>query len=75
MPTTRGAPTATGYSGNQERTAVAMPSRSIFLAASPTDRQQNGQTGTMSTRSTSFRSRAAAIFGTVSSISFSGSRR
>ena len=70
-PTTRGAPTDAEISGIQECTAVLMPAASTTRATSPTDRQQKGHTGTKSARSTSWRTRASAIFVAVSSTSSS----
>ncbi len=53
MPATRGAPVARVKSGSVERAAVVSPAFSISRCTSPTDRQQNGQTGTSRTASTS----------------------
>ena len=52
-PATRGAPIARVKSGSVESATVARPAFSISRCTSPTDRQQNGQTGTRSTASTS----------------------
>jgi len=65
MPTTRGAPAAAVTSGITDSTTVDIPAFSISRAASPTDRQQNGHTGTSSTASTSSLSMRAIIAGTL----------
>ncbi len=74
MPTTRGAPTDIDISGIHECTAVEIPAASMTRATSPTDRQQKGQMGTSSARSTWSRISAWAICGAVSSTNFSGLR-
>jgi hypothetical protein len=48
-----GAPTERVNSGIMESEMVEMPAASISLCTSPTDRQQNGQTGTSTAASTS----------------------
>ena len=52
MPIVRGAPTLAESSGRNESTPVEIPLCSMTRATSPTDRQQNGQTGINSARST-----------------------
>jgi hypothetical protein len=44
-----GAPTERVNSGIMESEMIEMPAASISLCTSPTDRQQNGQTGTSKT--------------------------
>ena len=48
-----GAPTERVNSGIMESEMVEMPAASISLCTSPTDRQQNGQTGTSTAASIS----------------------
>lgn len=52
MPATRGGLTEAVKPGNIDSATLVIPAASIPLEASPTDRQQNGQTGTSSARST-----------------------
>jgi len=51
------------------RVTVGIPAASITLATSPTDRQQSGQTGARSARSTSSDLIASAICGALFSTS------
>ncbi len=53
MPATRGGLTEAVKSGSIDMATLVMPAASMPLEASPTDRQQNGQTGTSSAKSTS----------------------
>ena len=72
MPATRGAPTDRVKSGRVERLTVESPALSISRWTSPTDRQQNGQTGTSRTASTPSARILATIAGTLRSRSSRG---
>jgi len=52
IPATRGAPTDRVKSGSVDSATVDRPAASISRCTNPTDRQQNGQTGTSTTMST-----------------------
>jgi hypothetical protein len=69
-----GAPTERVNSGIMESEMVEMPAASISLCTSPTDRQQNGQTGTSTAASTSSAFICSIMAGTLSSKSSRGSR-
>ncbi len=75
MPARRGVPTDAVISGMTESTRVDRPASSILRAASPTDRQQNGHTGTSSTMSTSSAFMRSIIAGTLVSRKVSGFSR
>ncbi len=75
MPATRGAATDAVVSGMTDNTTVDSPWASIRLAASPTDRQQNGHTGTNKTTSTSSAFMPSIIAGTLVSRKVSGRSR
>ncbi len=64
-PATRGVPTALVKGVSIVSVSVEMPAASITLAASPTDRQQNGQAGTKSATSTSSERIRSIIPGTL----------
>ena len=74
MPASRGTPTARVSSGIHDSVTVAMPLASRILCTSPTDRLQNGQTGTSNAASTRSSCMLAAIAGAVFSTSSVGSR-
>ena len=63
MAATRGIPTCRWIGQIMLSVTVGIPAASSFLATSPTDRQQSGQTGARSARSTSSLRIAAAISG------------
>ncbi len=75
MAATRGAPAAQVKSGIIESDTVGMPAASISRWASPTDRQQNGQTGAKSARSTESDRIPSMIAGTLVRRNSSGRRR
>ncbi len=75
MAATRGAPAAQVKSGIIESDTVGMPAASISLAASPTDRQQNGQAGARTATSTSSECIRSMISGTLVRRNSSGRRR
>ena len=75
MPTSRGGETDAVIAGIVVTEIVANPAASIARCASPTDRQQNGQTGTRSTASTASSRSRAMIWGIVSSRSCSARGR
>jgi hypothetical protein len=74
MAATLGAPTERVNSGIIESEIVEIPAASISRCASPTDRQQNGQTGTSSATSTSSAFIRSIIAGTLTSSSSRGSK-
>ena len=74
MPASRGTPTLRVRSGIHDSVTVATPLDSRIRWTSPTDREQNGQTGTSTTASTPSSRIPAAIAGAVSSTNSSGSR-
>jgi len=74
MPASLGTPTARVSSGIHESVTVAMPLASRTRCTSPTDRQQNGQTGTSAAASTPSARMRSAMAGAVFSISSFGSR-
>ena len=74
MPARRGTPTRRVRSGIHDRVTVESPLPSRILSTSPTDREQNGQTGTSTTASTCSSRMLAAIAGAVVSTSSVGSR-
>ena len=74
MPASRGTPTARVSSGIHDSVTVAMPLASRIRWTSPTDREQNGQTGTSTTASTCSSRMLAAIVGAVFSTNSVGSR-
>ena len=69
-----GAPTERVNSGIIESEMVDIPASSISLCTSPTDRQQNGQTGTSTAASTPSAFIRWIIAGTLSSKSSRGLR-
>ena len=74
MPASRGTPTLRVRSGIHDSVTVESPLDSRILWTSPTDREQNGQTGTSTTASTPSLCIPAAIAGAVFSINSVGSR-
>jgi len=74
MPASRGTPTLRVRSGIHDSVTVAIPLASMILCTSPTDRLQNGHTGTSTTASTDSSRMLAAIAGAVFSTSSVGSR-
>lgn len=67
MAAIRGAPTEAVKSGIIDSVTVEKPAASNSLAASPTDRQQKGQTGTSATTSTASCFIRAIMAGTLRS--------
>ena len=65
MAATRGIPIRRWKGQIMLRVTVGIPAASIFRATSPTDRQQSGQTGASSARSTSSLRMLAAISGAL----------
>ena len=74
MPASRGTPTARVRSGIHDNVTVAIPLASSLRWTSPTDRLQNGQTGTSTAASTRSSRMHSAIAGAVFCISSVGSR-
>ena len=74
MPASRGTPTLRVRSGIHETVTVASPLASRALCTSPTDREQNGQTGTSTPASTPSSCIAPAMAGAVVPTSSVGSR-
>ncbi len=72
---TRGAPAAALRSGIIESAIVEIPAASTFRCASPTDRQQIGQTGTKTAASTDSPRIRSMIAGTECWRNSAGSRR
>ena len=75
MAATRGAPIAAVKSGTIDSAMVLMPAASTTRCASPTDRQQIGQTGTKTATSTASRFICATIAGTLLARNSAGSSR
>jgi len=74
MPASRGTPTLRVSSGIQDSVTVEIPVASMCRWTSPTDRLQNGHTGTSTTASTCSSRMHAAIAGAVFSTNSVGSR-
>ena len=74
MPASRGTPTARVSSGIHDSVTVAIPLASRIRWTSPTDRLQNGHTGTSIAASTRSSRMLAAIAGAVFSTSSVASR-
>ena len=75
MAVTRGAPIAAVSAGTIESAIVLMPAASTTCCASPTDRQQIGQTGTKTAASTASRFICSIMAGMLVARNSAGSSR